>query len=403
MNDQDELLKFAVENGIINMNLLKEQIEQIEMKNKEKLLSQHQFKIWQGSDGYWYTYIRDDEKGRVLKKKRNKKELENLICDYCKKLYYTNFSALFDQWINQKLEFGEIQKQTYDRYYTDFERFFVNTGFANKDVSTITELELEEFIKKTIHDDELSRKAYSGLRTILIGVLKYAKKKGFTDISPKIFFGDLELSRKSFKKKIITDEDSVFTKAETKRIEEFLLDDPSLIDLGILLVFQTGLRVGELAALQFSDVDGNKLKIWKTEERFKDEDGGYVFQVRESPKTDAGNRTVILDEKAIKIISMIRKRNPFGEYMFMKNGERVKSRVFTLRLLRVCKKLEIHARSMHKIRKTYATKLINGNVDEKIIMQQMGHTDINCTRNYYYFNDKGIDEATEQIEKALLG
>ena len=58
-------------------------------------------------------------------------------------------------------------------------------------------------------------------------------------------------------------------------------------------------------------------------------------------------------------------------------------------------------RSMHKIRKTYATKLINNNVDEKIIMRQMGHTDISTTKQYYYFNDKSDDDARLQIQNAL--
>ena len=381
------------------MDLLREQIE---MKKREELLSQHQFKIWHGNDGYWYTYIHDKQNKRRLIKKKDKKTLENLIINHCKVLYETSFSVLFNQWVNQKLEYGDIQKQTYDRYKTDFEKFFVKTGFAEKDLCCVTEFELEEFIKTVIQKYALTRKSYSGLRTILIGILKLAKKKGYTQISQKEFFGDyLDLSKNSFRKKVIKDEDSVFTREEIDMIKEELSVNPSLVDLGILLTFQTGLRVGELSALQYSDYSGNVLEIYKTEERFKDENGKYVFQVRESAKTDAGNRTVILNSEAKEILSMIRKKNPFGEYMFMKKGERMKSRVFTLRLLRICKKLGINARSMHKIRKTYATKLINGGVDEKIIMKQLGHTDINCTRNYYYYDDKSFEDATKQITKAL--
>ena len=109
----------------------------------------------------------------------------------------------------------------------------------------------------------------------------------------------------------------------------------------------------------------------------------------------------ILNDEAKKILATIRKKNPFGEYMFMKNGERILSRCFTLRLLRLCKKLGIPPRSMHKIRKTYATKLINGGVDERLIIKQMGHTNINCTRDYYYYSDKTFEEAQAQIKKAL--
>ena len=65
------------------------------------------------------------------------------------------------------------------------------------------------------------------------------------------------------------------------------------------------------------------------------------------------------------------------------------------------KTLQIKERSMHKTRKTYATKLINGKVDERIVIKQLGHTDISCTKNFYYFNNKDIEEAKKQIELAV--
>lgn len=394
----NELLQLAIEKGIINVDVLNDQLN---MKRKQKIIEEkHEHKIWQGDNGKWYTYLPDKEKGRVLKKKSTKEELENLICEYYKDAENT-FGTVFKEWINKKLELGEIKKQTYDRYYTDFDRFFKKTGFCNRPIMSINEMELEEWIKKVIHDQNLTNKAYSGLRTIIIGTMKYAKKKGITDISPKIFFGDLELSRKAFQPRIVKDEDSVFTKKETEEISKFLWEKPTIINLGILLVFQTGLRIGELSALQYSDVNGNLLSITKTEERYKAEDGSYIFQVRDSAKTDAGNRIVIMNDEAVKIITQIRKLNPFGEYMFMKNGERVKGRAFTFKLMKVCKQLCIAEKSMHKIRKTYATKLINGGVDEKIIIKQLGHTNISCTKDYYYYNDKDFDEASKQILHAL--
>ena len=73
------------------------------------------------------------------------------------------------------------------------------------------------------------------------------------------------------------DEEAVFTDAEVLRITQFILNDPTLINLGILLAFQTGIRVGELAALQMSDVQGNLLHVYKTEVRYRDENNKYVF------------------------------------------------------------------------------------------------------------------------------
>lgn len=235
----------------------------------------------------------------------------------------------------------------------------------------------------------------------MIGIFKYAKKCKYTQISITQFLGDLELPKKCFAKKLVSDSESVFTYAEVKNIEGYINSNGLLINYGILLAFQTGVRVGELCALKLSDVEGNKLHIRRTEVRYRGKDGTYIFEVRESPKTEAGNRDIILNSEAQKTLRKIRKLNPFGEYMFMKDGVRIKEKAFSVKIIKICRYVGIKERSMHKARKTYATKLINGGVDESLVIKQMGHTSIDCTKDYYYFNNKSEGEAQRQIENAI--
>lgn len=395
-----ELLKFAIENGMLDTALVQERIE---MQKRTELLGMHNYDIWQGTNGKWYTYIPDDQKGRVLKKRTSQKAIEDLVVEYYRQKEEIHYlEDVFNEWIDEKLSFGEIQKQTYDRYKTDFHRFFDKQNISKIDIRYISEEELELFVKNTIIKKKLTNKAYAGLRTIVIGTFRYAKKKKYTNISITQFFGDIDISKKAFKKKIVKDEESVFTNDEVNKIAKYISDDPTIINLGILLAFQTGIRVGELAALKHSDVQGNILHINKTEVRYRGADNKYVFEVRESAKTDAGNRDVILGSDALQTIKSIKKLNPFGEYMFMKDGSRIKEKAFSVKITKICRYVGIEERSMHKARKTYATKLINANVDERIIIKQLGHTDISCTKNFYYYNDKSVEEAREQIEKAIL-
>jgi len=58
--------------------------------------------------------------GRVLKKRKSKRDLENIIIDYYKNKKEILLKDIFQEWVSQKLEYGEIQKQTFDRYTTDF-------------------------------------------------------------------------------------------------------------------------------------------------------------------------------------------------------------------------------------------------------------------------------------------
>ncbi|MCR4739189.1 MAG: tyrosine-type recombinase/integrase [Lachnospiraceae bacterium] len=59
-------------------------------------------------------------------------------------------------------------------------------------------------------------------------------------------------------------------------------------------------------------------------------------------------------------------------------------------------------KSLHKCRKTYATRLINARVDESVIRSQMGHIDFSTTRGFYYFNNRNEDEARKMVMEALV-
>lgn len=373
----------------------------IEAMKRDELLKKHSYEIWEGKDGKWYTYLPSKDGGRTLKKRKSRKDLEKVIIDFYKNQKEVLIKDIFQEWISQKLEYGEIQKQTYDRYKTDFDRFFNDTDISKTDIRRITEDDLEMFIRQTIKNMNLSNKSYSGLRLLIMGIFKYAKKQKYTEISITQFFGDLDLPRKCFARKVVKDDESVFTDSEVEKISRYVRENVSMINYGILLAFQTGVRVGELCTLKYSDIQGNKLRISRTEVRYRDKDGNYVFEVRESPKTEAGNRDIILSSEAKKTLREIRRLNPFGEYIFMKDGKRIKEKAFSVKIVKICHYVGIKERSMHKARKTYATKLINGGVDESIVVKQMGHTSIDCTKNHYYFNNKNEEDAVKQIERAI--
>ena len=56
---------------------------------------------------------------------------------------------------------------------------------------------------------------------------------------------------------------------------------------------------------------------------------------------------------------------------------------------------------MHKIRKTYGTTLLDSDVDEKFVVEQMGHADITTTKKYYYFSNKSAESKMKQINAAI--
>lgn len=399
-----ELLQFAMDSGMIDPNTIRKQIE---MNERKKFLEMHDYNIWKGKNGLWYTYLPDDTKGRKLVKKKTKEEIDNAIVNYYKsKESEPTIRWVFDSWMSDKLRYGEIQKQSYDRYYTDFDRYFVNNkdfkNYSERKIKYITEDDLEEFVKITISSMNLTQKAYSGLRTIINGIFKYAKKKKYSQISITNFMGDLDLSRRSFKKNIKLKENEVYQDGEIDTLTSYLrLHSNDMRCQGLLLIFETGMRIGELCSLKPCDIKDDYIHVQRTEVKYKNDSGKWEMSVRDFPKSEAGDRYIIITDNAKKTIKNILNIRSDSEYLFSENGKRIRSNGFRRKLERVCNELGIKYRSNHKIRKTYGTMLIDSGVDESIIAEQMGHVDISTTKKYYYFSNKSQEKKKEQILGAI--
>ena len=181
----------------------------------------------------------------------------------------------------------------------------------------------------------------------------------------------------------------------------YLRDNPDIYNLGILLAFQTGLRVGELSSLKASDISKHTIKVRRTEVKYRDENGKWILNINEHTKTDAGNRDLIIPSAAYETFKAIISLNSNGEYLFEYKGKRIRGNTFNKRLNLICQKLGLPHRTMHKIRKTYGTTLIDAKVDEGFIKEQMGHSDITTTKKLYYFSNKTEKNKTIQIENAI--
>lgn len=392
-----ELLQYMVSSGIVDVTTI---LANYEMAKRNELLEKHPCRIWQGqTNGLWYTYLKENGKRRLIAK-HTKEEVEDAIVAHYKDEPSVN--EIFKRWIDEKIHYGEISNATSDRYVADFHRFFDDTALKYKKIKSITAEELEEHIKDQIILHNLTSKAYGGLRTIIIGIWGYAYKNKYTDIAIRSFFTELRISSKMFNHKSQMSADNVFTEYEVERITEYLLNnEPNVISYGIILGMRTGLRVGELCSLRKDDISKNCLRICKTETRYRAEKGKYVREVKDNAKTEAGNRYVLVDDVAMELIEKIKRQNPNGEYLFEINGRRCRGQSFTRKLEKYCNDLGIKPRSMHKCRKTYITTLINNNVPESLIIEQVGHTNIKTSKQYYLFNNKAKAEALKTISDAL--
>lgn len=382
---EKELLNFAIESGIINLNTIQVQIE---MNERKKYLEMHTQKIWKGTDGKWHTYL-PEKGGRVHRKRNTKEEIEEVIIEYWREEEENpTITDVFNEWNDRRLELKKISPATHLRNKQCYMRHF-NT-FGERRIKCLSEDDITDFLEQQIPKFNLSYKSFSNLRGITRAFLKRAKKRKFINFSVDEAFDDMDLSDSEFKKTIKEDYEEVFDEEETPIVINYLIEHLDRWNIGILLMFVTGIRVGELVALKHSDFENNFFRVRRTESRFL-KDGKYVYEVKEFPKSEAGWRNVVVPNDYMWLLGSIRSLNPFGEYIFVNDkGERMTTNCFRRRLERVCAKTNAYRKSPHKIRKTYGTILLDNKIDFNLATGQMGHTDIYTTEKHYHRNRKSI-------------
>lgn len=388
-----ELLRFATENNIIDITYVQEQVE---MKRKKEYLDKHPYKIWQGKDNKWYTYLPDEKKGRVQRERKTQAEIENLIVKYWEKQSENpTIKEVFDEWNNRRLKLNKIASSTHERNQQIFKRHYKE--FGNKRIKSISADEVEEFLEEQIAEHNLSAKAFANLKSITKNFLIRAKKRKLINFNIEEMFYEMDVSDTSFKKVVKEDYQEVFNEDEMDTMMEYLVNNLDAKNIGILLMFLTGIRVGELVALKHSDFDGNIFKIRRTETRVRAEKG-YSYEIKEFPKSEAGLRTAVIPNSYSWICAKIKALNPFGEYIFTDDeGERMTTNCIRRRQERNCKRLGIYKKSPHKIRKTYGSILLDNKVDQRLVVDIMGHADIACTEGYYHRNRKSQNQKLQII------
>ncbi|MBR1598891.1 MAG: site-specific integrase [Lachnospiraceae bacterium] len=385
------LLQSLIQRGNIDLTAMQQQVIM-----RDIIIKNHPYKIWQGKGGKWYTYLPHEDKGRVLKVRTTEQAIRELVYEYwANNQSIVTIKDAFDEWNNTRYYKGKISPSTHTRNRQMFERFFKE--FGQRDITKVTPIMWQDFLEEQIHIHNLKAKAFSGLKSIVRGMLKRAKKNGYICFNVTEMLEDMDITEREFAPNFIDEDKEVFNEDEYPLVVEYLIKNPDIINLGILLMFETGIRVGELVTLKYEDFNDthNAFTIRRTETRYinplnteKDE---YITEVKFFPKTEAGLRTVLIPDSFGWIYAELRKLNLAGEWVFMANDSRIVADKVRKRLYKVCDKVGIPRKSPHKVRKTYASILLENKVDNKMVIGLMGHTNITTTEIHYHRNRKGME------------
>lgn len=395
------LSNYLTDSGKIDMEAISDMVIQV---NKSKILKLHPYAITQLANGRWQTFLPAYGKQKKKQIRRvNKKDLEDVVVKhYLEKITVHTLEEVAYEWLNFKASEPGFKRSSYDRYENSYKRAF--DGFGDTNIAKLTEYDLEDYLIKTIIDKRITRSAWANIKIILRGIFRFAKRHRYTDMAVDDVIDYIDCEKKIFTKSAYKkDSEDVFSEDEVKLIEEYIdgRDIISLVDLGIKLALRTGLRSGELAGLKYSDLDPetSSLQINRTEQHSKGEKGhtDYYFSDEGSLKCEHPSETLYIDTVAVNLIEEINARYPENDFLFY-DGHFIRSQAFSKRLSDICNIIGIPPRTLHKARKTYATRLINAGVDQMLVKTQLRHKDITTTLKHYYRDNKTDAEKAAKIQ-----
>lgn len=326
------------------------------------------------------------------------------------------FREVYKQWFLYKR--GQIKPQSLDRIENSWMRFYESSPIACEKINNIDEQYVIDFLNSAFAKyGSMTVKQYQKLFQIVTSVLTYALDFGFPGSR---LLNWTKIKNYTYTNHIVSakrDTDCI-RDADIRRLHDFVLSSgyPQKQSQCLLLMFNfyTGLRIGELAALCWHDIDFDKKllrvsrSMVKKYERDSDgmRNGALQYVVGDEPKTVNGIRTIPLCDKAMVFLRLLRmhhdRMNYNSSFLHYDGKETVAVRSLERCLARLCQLADVPVFNTHMIRKTVATKLHYKGVPTRMISDFLGHAEVSTTEKCYILTDSAYAEnVSHQLNEAF--
>ena len=270
-----------------------------------------------------------------------------------------------------------IKNSTYDKYRYIIDRH-ITPDLGHRSLEEINTVIINQFL-----DNKLKT---GGINTGLPLAPSYVATMALI-ISSTIHFAANENLCKEFKNPIFKPNPNnksinILSKYDTEKLMNYISKNLNESGVGVLLALYTGLRIGEICALKWENIDLFKkvILVDSTVSRIK-HNGKTVFIIG-SPKTKNSKRLIPIPKRLLILLKDAYK-NRKSEYVISTKADFVIPRTFEYRYHKILKDLHIESINFHTLRHTFATTCISNGMDVKSLSEILGHSNINTTMQIY--------------------
>lgn len=361
-------------------------IHQRESNRKRKDGTNYTYKYWQAQITTGYDQYGKQVRQTITGQSRMEvaEKLKSLLADQQRNELVDKNKILFKDWLHNyltKYKKLQIRQSTYDKYESlartsiyPFLGHMKIQDIKTSDIQNLISLKASEKSAATVR--EIHQIISQSLNQACIERIVYRNEAAHV-ILPRI----------------IQPEIIPLTDQELERL--ISVASGHHLYPALLLEIGTGLRRGELLALQWRNVNFEKNTIAITQSYVKTRIGNII----QSPKTKSSTRVVSVPSSIMEFLK-IYKEDSSSPFVFSqkRSNNPVSPRNFSKVFEVWCKKANLNTKRFHDLRHTYASQLLASNVHMKVVQAQLGHADIKVTMNRYsHLSQDQIQEAAEKL------
>ena len=295
-----------------------------------------------------------------------------------------NFRVVTEEWLKYKK--NTVKKSTYYNYSYSVAKYLY-PSFAGKNITKIKNY--NNFIEEL--SDTLSPKTVRDIVTKLKEIINFYEEEHNTKLNIK------KMSLPKMNKKEI----QILSNKEKQKLEKYCIQQNDLKSLGILICLNTGLRVGEVCALRWENIDfeTRRIHVEKTIERIYSKEENKTIVIIDTPKSITSVRTIPINSKLYNILKQIRGKSKKTDFVLTGSSEHyVEPRNYQYYLKEILKRSKVKKYKFHTLRHTFATNFIEAGMDIKSLSEILGHADVSITLNIYvHSSDKAKRKYLEKI------
>ena len=302
-----------------------------------------------------------------------------------------NLSEIAKLWRADKKQY--VKRSSYAAYMLLIENHLLPV-FGNCQV--IEEAQVQTFVLQKL-EQGLSQKTIKDMLIVLKMILKFGAKNKWITYNP--FDIQFPTERESHQLEVLS-------RTNQKKIMNYIQDHFTFRNLGVYICLSSGMRIGEICALTWEDIDVNTgiISVRRTIQRiYTVEDGTRKTElVLDTPKTKNSMRDIPISRDLLRILKPIKKVVNNSFYVLTNDAKPTEPRTYRSYYELLMQELDMPKLKFHGLRHSFATRCIESKCDYKTVSVLLGHSNISTTLNLYVHpNMEQKKKAIEQMLKSL--